>query len=396
MQLSPQGVARTLSSAAREMFAAARELTAADPALAACLHCLSLRAEGHPELQRSLDLVQALRVAASDLGVVVDPAAWAPCVFTLPEIFSHAEASATSLGSPPPSPSRGHSEAGLAVLAEMMRGLLTEAVGAAAAAPLVCYPSLCELIQLLYGADAPPEGTSKADQQAAWLQVAWTLAGAAGGRDAAAEISLGLVREGCGDVWPVALHVAGLPGGGDGSAAENRELAAFALQHCDAASLPKCLAVATAANEAVAAVRDDDDGGAEEASVDMPGGAAASARALQGSKLEELEAVARSWDAAAAADALKRRALACLEPVAVAGGPARPPRAASQAAVACLFELLMQEGPGVQTMPTLTCVCRSAQPGQGCDRWLRGQRSTIPQVCDWGSTRSGELEADQG
>lgn len=359
MQLSPQGVARTLSSAAREMFAAARELSAADPALAACLHCLSLRAEGHPELRRSLDLVQALRVAASDLGVPVDPAAWAPCVFTLPEIFSHgvtASASGVSLGSPPPSPSRGHTEAGLA---EMMQGVLADAVSAAAAAPLACYPSLCELVQLLYGADAPPEGASKADQQAAWLQVAWMLAGAAGGRDAAVEISLRLVREGCGDVWPVALHLAGLPGGADGAAAENGELAAFALQHCDAASLPKCLAVATAANEAAAAAaaRGGDEGGVDEGPEEMPGGAAASARALKGGGLEEVEAVARSGDAAAAAGALKRRALACLEPVAVAGGPARPPRAASQAAVACLFELLMQEGPGEDTVWMLTCVC---------------------------------------
>lgn len=350
VQLSPQGVARTLSSAAREMFTSAAELSAADPALAACLRCLSLRADRDAELQRSLDLVQALRIAACELAVPVDAAAWAPHVFTLPEISSlgntapAASAAPGGAGSPPTSPSRGHTEAALAALSGMMQQLVTEAITYATAAPVACHPALCELIQLLYGSGEPAEGTTKADQQAAWLQVAWMLAGAAGGRDAAAEITLGLVREGCADVWPVALHLAELPGTGEEVPAENRELAAFALEHCDAASMSQCLAAATAANDAAAAAAEAD-GDAEEVAGEMPGGVVVAASALKGG-LEGLEAAARSGDAAAAVEALVQRALACLEPAAVAGGGARPPRAASQAAVACLFELLMQQGPG--------------------------------------------------
>lgn len=335
------------------MFAAAQELSTSDYALAACIRCLSLRAEQNAELQRSLDLVQALRIASSELGVPVDTSAWAPCVFTLPEIFSlttHATNSSTSVVSPQGSPTHGRSDAGLAVVAEMTRGLVAEAVAAVAAAPVTYYSSLSEMIQLLYGSSAPVEGTVVADRHAAWLQVAWMLAGAAGGQDDAVDITLRLIGEGCTEVWPVALHLSEQPRAGEGVAEENRTLAAFALQHCDAASMPKCLAAATAANAAAAAAAQqaEETGSASVGWVgaEMPGGAVADAAALKGSGLEELEAAARSGNAAAAAAALKRRALACLEPAVDGAVAARPPRAASQAAVACLFELLMQDGPG--------------------------------------------------
>eukprot|EP00892_Ulva_mutabilis_P011077 jgi/Ulvmu1/8341/UM042_0047.1 len=347
VQLSPYGVARTLSAAAREMFAAAQELSPSDPALAACVRCLSLRAEQNAELQRSLDLVQALRIAASDLAVPVDARTWAPCVFTLPEIFSltgPGTASTTSIVSPPGSPTHAQTEAGRAVLAEMMRGLVEAAVAAVASNPLPYYSSLNEMIQLLYGSGG--EGSTVADQQSAWLQVAWMMAGVAGGQDDATEVTLRLMREGCAEVWPVALHLCEQPRGGESCAEENREMSAFALQHCDAASMSKCLAAATAANAAVAAGSQEDAADEDGVGGEMPGGAVVEARVLKGGGLEELEAAARGGDAVSAAAALKNRALACLEPAtAAAGVAAPPPRAAAQAAVACLFELLMQEGP---------------------------------------------------
>lgn len=379
VQLSPYGVARTLSSAAREMFSAAHELSSSDYALAACIRCLSLRAEHNAELQRSLDLVQALRIASSELGVPVVASTWAPCVFTLPEIFSLTNpmtTSTTSVVSPPGSPTHGQTEAGQAVLSEMMRRLVEEAVAAVAASPVAYHAPLSEMIQLLYGTDTPAEGTTMADQQAAWLQVAWMLAGATGGQEAAVEITLRLIGAGCGDVWPVALHLAEQPRAGEGAAEETRELSAFALQHCDAATMPKCLAAATAANTAAAAAHDE---ARDEMRAAMPQGAVADAHLLKSGGLAEVEEVARSGNVVGAAAALKQRALMCLEPAVATGGvAARPPRAASQAAVACLFELLMHDGPGAAS--SLRCcfypawcvtrICASKRETCACERAL--------------------------
>lgn len=268
VKLSRSGTAFTLGSAAREMFAAAKSLSASDPALAACIRTLSLRSASLPELQSSLDLVNALRIASAEIGTQIDKKSWTSIIFAGIFITPTATSSCASLASPI------HSEAShsmqptdISRLPDMKRHLLDSALAAAAAAPTAHYESLCELVTLLFGSEEASLGVSSSSRSAALLIVGEALANSPGGEPLAVDLARQLCNEGYQPAWRLAqqLGCAGAPVGvfpaplgvnGTGSAAgavaesvgawddARQELTAFALASCDETALPQMLAAA--------------------------------------------------------------------------------------------------------------------------------------------------------
>lgn len=264
VKLSRSGTALTLGSAARDMFAAARSISASDPALAACIRTLSLRSTSFPDLQTSLDLVNALRVASAEIGVAnIDKNIWEALAFG--GIFSTptATSSCASLASPIHSETAGM-EVDIARLPEMKRHLLDSALEAASSAPAAHYESLCELVALLYGTEEASLGIPTSSRSSALLTVAESLANSPGGEHLAVELAMQLCNEGYQPAWRLASQL-GCGGGGHsapgGSVATHQpgavvesvgggwddprhELTAFALAACDEAALPQMLAAA--------------------------------------------------------------------------------------------------------------------------------------------------------
>lgn len=265
VKLSKSGTALTLGSAARDMFVAAKVVSASDPALAACIRTLSLGSATYPELQASLDLVNALRVASAEIGAGIDKSMWESLAFA--GIFSSptATSSCASLASPIHSEAAGIEPVDLGRLPEKKRQLLDSALEAAAAAPASHYESLCELVALLYGSEDVSLGVPSSSRSGALLIVAESLANSPGGERFAVELAMQLCNEGYQPAWRLASQLGCSSGlGGDSSGAPGyrttapgaisesvggwddacQQLTAFALASCDEAALPQMLAAA--------------------------------------------------------------------------------------------------------------------------------------------------------
>jgi hypothetical protein len=261
VKVSKSGSAWVLGSAAREMFAAAKTVSASDPALAACIRTLSLRSSTCPELEASLDLVNALRIASAEIGAQIDKKMWGSLAFAGIFMAPTSTSSCASLASPIHSEKASVEPVDIARLPEMKRNLLESAIEAAAVAPAIHFESLCELVALLYGSEDASLGISSSSRSAALLLVAESLASLHGGEHLAINLAQKLCAEGYQPAWklasqlgcygastagvsdpvPVAVAVAESIGGWDDA---RQELTAFALASCDEAALPQMLAAA--------------------------------------------------------------------------------------------------------------------------------------------------------